>query len=303
MKESFFQKKAATYIGSFICSLFWGLSFLIISKAVAKVEVIPLLAMRWTLSFILFTILCLCKVINVDYKGKDIRILLILGALEPCFYSIFETLGVKYTTASESSIMIATIPLMVIITGVLFLHRKVSRRTTAAIVVALIGVCISIVFSPAFSLGGKIIGYVALFIAVIFGGLYSHASSAAAKEFTPMESTMVISAMGAVFFNILNFVMGYGFSGYKVYFSDFRVFLEVTFLGICCSCICYILFNNVLRKLPPAIGTNLTTNVTTVVGIVAGIVFLDEPFGWFTVVGVALTITGICISSTEKIES
>lgn len=72
----------------------------------------------------------------------------------------------------------------------------------------------------------------------------------------------------------------------------------VLFLGICCSCLSYLIFNYVLGKLPATIGTNLVANSVTAVGVLSGCLFAGDPFGWYTVVGVALTITGVCLAST-----
>lgn len=300
MVEKFLDKKATVYILAVICSSFWGFSFLGTKVALEAIDVLPLLALRWTVSALIFILLWAFRLIKVNFRGKDIRILIILGLVQPCFYSIFETTGIKYTTPSESSIFIATIPLMVIITGVLFLHKKASLRTTVAIIIAFTGVALCVGFSPAFSIGGKWFGYLSLFIAVTLGGFYSHVSSKAAENFNSMEATMVISIMGAVFFNIINFAGGYGFSGYKACFGDSRIFLSVLFLGACCSCICYILYNFVLGRLPAAIGSNLTANMTTVVGIMSGVIFVNDPFGWYTIIGVLMTLTGIYISTTGK---
>ena len=94
--------------------------------------------------------------------------------------------------------------------------------------------------------------------------------------------------------------MGYGVRGWQACFADSSLFFSVLFLGICCSCICYLIFNYVLGKLPPAIATNLVANGTTAIGVLAGCALGGDPFGWFTVVGLALTITGIVLSSTQK---
>lgn len=300
MKEPFLDRQSTAYVMAFTCSLFWGFSFLGTQVALEKIEVIPLLALRWTVSACVFLLLSAFKIIKVKYKGKNIRILLILGALQPCFYSIFETTGIKFTTPSESSIFIATIPLMVIITGAIFMHKKCSTRTTIAILIAFLGVAISVGFSPAFSIGGKWIGYLSLLMAVILSGFYSNLSNKVSEDFTAMESTMAISVMAAVFFNAINFTMGYGFSGYRICFSEARMFLSVIFLGVCCSCICYILFNFVLGKLPAATGSNLTANMTTVIGILSGVAFANDPFGWYTLVGVVMTLFGIYISSSQN---
>ena len=92
--------------------------------------------------------------------------------------------------------------------------------------------------------------------------------------------------------------MGNGVRGYALCLNDMTVLGGVLFLGICCSCLSYLIFNYVLGKLPATIGTNLVANSVTAVGVLSGCLFAGDPFGWYTVVGVALTITGVCLAST-----
>lgn len=302
MKEKITDKKWFIYALVPLCALCWGFSYLGITVTLKSLEPMQLLAMRWTVSALIFLILAACKVIKIKYKGKDIKLVLTVGVLQPCIYSIFETVGVKLTTTSESSIFIATIPLMVLIIGSLVLHKKNSKRTILAIMMAFTGVVICVAFSPNFSLGGKGLGYLILFCAVLTGALYTYSSSRAAEQFDAVEVTFSISVMGGIFFNCVSFAMGYGFSGYKACLTDMKLLIGVLFLGTCCSCLCYLIFNYVLGKLPTAIGTNLVTNSTTAVGVISGCVFAGDPFGWYTVAGVALTITGVCLSSVGNKE-
>lgn len=292
------EKKWFLYSLVPICALTWGFSFFGTTVALKSVEPMQLLAMRWTVSALLFLTLAALKVIKISYKGKSLKMVLAVGLLQPCIYSIFETTGIKYTTTSESSIFIATIPLVVLLIGELFLHRKNSLRTRFAIVLAFAGVVTCVVFSPEFSLDARGFGYLLLAGAVITGALYSFVSSGASKEYSAVEVTFTISMMGCIFFNVLNFAMGYGFSGYIACFSDMKLMGGVIFLGIGCSCVAYLIFNYVLSVLPTAIATNLISNSTTAVGVISGCLFAGDAFGWYTVLGLGMTITGICISSS-----
>ncbi len=280
-----------------VVALLWGLSFLWTSAALETLDVMEVLALRWTVAAVLFLVLTGIGVVEVSYKGKNIKNVLAVGLTQPCIYAIFEALGVKYTTASESSIFIATIPLIVLIVGGLFLKEKTGKLTAAAIVIAFAGVVICVMFSPGFSLGSKGIGYLYLTIAVIVGAMFSFASSRASSEFGAIEITFTISMMGAVFFNAANLLAGNGFRAYAVCFQNFDILSDILFLGVGCSCICYLIYNFVLAKLPPAVGTNLVASSVTAIGVLSGCFIAGDPFGWYTVVGVTLTITGVCLSS------
>ena len=297
MGKKIAEKKWFIYTMVPLCALCWGFSFLGSTVALKSLAPMQLLAMRWSVSAMIFVILAAFRIIKIDYRGKDTRLVLAVGVMQPCIYSIFETMGVKLTTTSESSIFIATIPLVVLLLGPVFFHRRNSKRAIFAIILAFIGVAVCVAFSPEFSVGGKGAGYLCLIGAVISSSFYSYASSKAAEQFDAIEVTFGISLMGCIFFNAISFSMGYGLSGYRACFSDLKLLAGVLFLGTCCSCLCYLVYNFVLGKLPTAIGTNMIANSTTAVGVISGCAFAGDPFGWYTVVGVALTITGICISS------
>ena len=300
MIEKITEKKWFFYSLVPVCALLWGFSFLGTTVALEKLEPMQLLALRWTISAVLFLLLAALKLVKVNFKGKDVKLVLMVGVMQPCVYSIFETNGINLTTTSESSIFIATVPLAVLLIGAVFLKKKNTRRTVFAILLAFCGVVLCTVFSPGFSLGGKGLGYLVLLGAVVSGAMYTYASSKAASQFDALELTFGISVMGGIFFNCISFAKGYGFSGYAVCLQDGKMMAAVLFLGIFCSCVCYIIFNYVLGKVPTAVGTNLISNSTTAVGVLTGCAFAGDPFGWYTVAGLALTITGICLSSQNN---
>lgn len=302
MKEKITEKKWFVYALVPLCALMWGLSYLGTSVTLKHLEVMELLALRWTVSALLFAVLIALRIVKVNFKGKNVKLVLLVGILQPCIYATFETLGVKYTSTSESSIFIATIPLMVLLISAVVLRQKTSKRTISAIILAFLGVLVCVYFSPDFSIGGKGIGYIFLMGAVMSGALYTLCSSKASAEFDALEVTFTISVMGAICFNAISFAMGNGVRGYALCFTDSSVLAGVLFLGVCCSCLCYLIFNYVLGKLPTTIGTNLVANSVTAVGVLSGCLFAGDPFGWYTVVGVALTITGVCLASTGSQE-
>ncbi len=285
----------------FTCACFWGLSFYATKVALAAgINEIELLSIRWSIGAITFVLMTLTRVVKVDFKGKSIRRAIYVAMLQPCFYSIFETWGIGLLTTSESSLFIATIPLMVLITGKVFFKKNFSRRTGISIIIALLGVSTCIVFADGFSFKGKFFGYLIISVAVLLGALYCHASAHASETFSAMEMTFVMTVSGAAFFNAANLAMGGRFAWALLADADFKVILAVIFLGICCSCICYIIFNYVLSVMNPAYASNLISNSTTAIGVISGIVLAGDSFGLYTIIGLLMTIGGIWLASIDE---
>lgn len=285
----------------FTCASFWGLSFYATKVALAAgISEMELLSLRWAIGAIAFVSMTLLGVVKVNFKGKSIRVAIYVAMFQPCFYSIFETWGIGLLTTSESSLFIATIPLMVLITGKVLYKKKFSVRTGISIIIALLGVCTCIVFADDFSFKGKFFGYLIISVAVLLGALYCHASAQASETFSAMEMTLVMTVSGAAFFNAANLAVGGRFAWAPLADADLKVIFAVIFLGVCCSCICYIIFNYVLSLMNAASASNLISNSTTAIGVISGVVMAGDPFGWYTVLGLLMTIGGIWLASMEK---
>ena len=291
------------YLLLVILALLWGLSFLgtqVLLEVLAPMEI---LAVRWFLAFLVFSVLIVLKIIKVNYRGKPLKILLLLTVLQPCLYSILETWGVKLTTSSESSIFIALVPLMVVIENWLIFKQKSSRKVAGAILLSFAGVMVCVVFGPDFSVGSKMLGYLVLIGAVVSGGAYTVCAKRYMAEFSPMEVTYGLTIAGALVFNVLSLLEGNGFRGYQMLFTDWETGAALLYLGVGCSCVAYMIFNYSISRLKVAVAATIQTNAITVVGVLAGIVLGGEPWGWYTIVGMTMTITGIVISSQDEKKS
>lgn len=282
-----------------ILCLLWGLSFLGTKVLLGFMEPVEILAVRWTLAFVFFSVLVLLRIVKVDYRGKPVRKILAAAALQPCLYSIMETWGVNLTTASETSIFIALVPMAVVMLNRIFLHRTVNRINAFAILLSFSGVLVCVAFSPLFSVGSRLSGYLILLGAVLSGAGYTVYSSTIGADFTPMEITYILTAAGSAFFNLLALAQGGCLEGYLLFFRDGRVMIALLYLGVGCSCVAYMIFNYALSRLRTEIVATVQTNLITVIGVAAGIILGGEPWGWYTAAGLAMTVTGICISALD----
>ena len=293
------ENKTLLYILFVALALLWGLSFFGTKVALVELDPIELLAVRWGMSLILFCLLIGTRIIKVNYRGKNIKLLIAAVMVQPCAYAILEAVGIDLTTSSESSIFIAVVPLMVVLESFVFLKQKVSRRTGIGILVGFAGVVTSIIFSPEFSTGGKFAGYLCLIGAVMVGALNTLLSNRLGGEFTTMETSFGLAVAGGLFFNILSLIRGNGLHPYEVFFSGGQTMWAVIYLGLGCSFAAYIIFNYTLSRLKAELASCIQTNSITVVGVAAGIIFGGDNWGWYTILGMGMTIAGIFIASRD----
>ncbi|HKK96457.1 MAG TPA: DMT family transporter [Anaerovoracaceae bacterium] len=291
------NNKVVTIILTVLAALAWGLSFFFTIVALKYFDPISLLGLRWGIAGLLFAIFYFVGFIKCDFKGKNIKPLIAAGLLQPCLYSIFETTGIGMTSTSESAIIIAMIPIFTLIVSVIIYKKRLSKLSIFAVVIAFSGIVVCTYFSPEFTATGKLLGYLVLFGAVICSAFYTHSINNAGKSFTSTEITLVISISGGVFFTILNFIFGDGFNTYVVFINESDSMFSVIFLGIACSFLCYLAFNNILTKFSPVVVTNVFINGVTLIGIISGVVLAGDPFGLFIVIGAGMTMTGITLTT------
>lgn len=282
-----------------VASFCWGMSFLIMTILLKRMTPLQILADRWLLAAVLFLALIGAGKVKINVRSRSFKFAVLAGILEPGCYSILEIYGLKFTSASVSSIFIATIPCMTLIIGGIFFHQKASRQALLSIALAFAGVVICVVFSPDFSMGGSGLGYLLMIGAVVLASFYSFSSARASEEIGPGGITAVMAIIGAVVFNAITFFQGEGLSTYRIPLSDSEVAVGIVLLGLFCSSLCYICFNKVLSMMDTAIANNLSGSMTTVVGVLAGIFLGGDSGGFYTAVGVAMTLTGVFLATKD----
>lgn len=294
------KAKTTVYLVAVVGSIFFGMTFLGAKIALEKLDAIEVLACRWTLAFILFAIFALTGIIKVNFRKKPVWLAMIMAFIQPCINTICETCGVDMTTASESAIMYAMIPIAVVLISRIFLKQKITARVGVGVAVSFAGIFVAIAFrsigsgaQPGGAAGANIAGYLVLLGMVITGALFIIVSGKISDRFTAMERTFVMAAMAAVWFNGLNLVRGKGFECYAICFRELETGLAIVFLGAIGSFMCYIMLNYVVGRLPAPQVSSIQVNITSLTGVVTGILFQGDAFGWYTVVGMILIIAGI----------
>lgn len=295
-------EKTISYFFFIFVALMWGLSFLVIKETLAELNTYEVLAARWGISGLVYLLAALTGIVKVRFKGKNLKGLLLLVICQPCCYSLFECFGVDKTTATESSILIAAVPIIVIIEEFILLKKIPAKMAIIGVLIGFSGVILSILPGATDSSNSQIIGYICLLIAITVGAYYNMGVGLISDDFSVIEISFAMSVSGGIFFNILSLAMGNGAHPYRVFLQGGPVTWQLLFLGLGCGVLCYAMYNYNLGRIPSTVASCVQTNSINVVGVVAGIMVLHEPWGWYTVVGVMLTVTGIviCALSGEK---
>lgn len=284
-------------------SIGWGVAFISLAVLLKVMAPMQLLAARWGITGLLFLILILCGRIRPKLKGKkNLPFLIMTGLFEPCAYSILEAYGVKLTSASISAIFVATIPCMTLILGILLFHHRADVKLVLSLLVTFAGVAIATLCSPMFSIGGTRAGMLCMMLGVVAASMYSLSSKKASAEFDAQTVTAVMALEGGVLFNVIALVQGYRLDTYLILLTDWTILGNMLFLAVFCAFASYVCYNKLLNYVDPALGNNIVSSLSTVIGVVCGIIVMGDLWGWYTVLGMSITLAGVWLSSMRMRE-
>ncbi len=284
---------------AFTCETIYGLSYLFTKQAVENATPLALLGWRFVIAAAAMSLCACVGLIKIRLKGKPLRPLLLIALFNPGLYFIGETLGIRYTTASESGVILACIPVASLIASALILHQKPHRQQVLGILVTLAGVLVT-VLAVGVTSSLSVPGYLLLLGSIAVYALYCVYVDKA-SDFTGGEITYVMLVSGAVLFGTLALgeaVLAGDISGLlRLPFTDRGFLTAVLYQALCSSVLGVFLSNVAIAK----IGVNRTSSfigVSTVVSILAGALILKEPFTTYQIIGAAVILAGIYIANT-----
>jgi len=276
-------------------AVIWGFSFLFTKDALSYTYPSQLLGLRFGVAALTLTLLRVAKLIKVELRRKGWFGLVVLSLFQPGLYFLGETWGVKWTTASEAGMIIALAPICTAVMAGVFLKERITLLQVISIGCSVIGVFFIVTARGPLEFGNHLLGYLALFGAVLAAGTYSILSKKSSNRFTPIEITYVMMWSGAVVFNLLgageSLVQG-KISAYLAPLWIPSVIIAVLYLGVLSSVLGFFLNNFAISRLNVTQIAPLL-NLITVVSVAGGVVFQGDPFGVWHAVGVTLIVFGV----------
>lgn len=282
-------------LSGILTSSIFGLSFLFSKKALNIVEPFTLLSFRFLVAFLIMSILIFSGGIKINFKGKRMKNLIILGLMQPIIYFIFETFGIQFSSSSQAGLMIALIPIFVTILSAYTLREIPSKLQCAFIVLSVSGVVFIVLMNGSSSTGGSLLGIFLLLGAVLSAAVFNILSRRFSKEFSPMELTYAMMTMGTIFFNFISICNHIRTNTLTQYFSPLKnkdFLVSLAYLGILSSIIAFFLINFTLSRIE-ASKSAVFANLSTVVSIIAGVLILHESFKFYHFIGSILILLGV----------
>src|SRR6476646_475623 len=133
-------RASAADLGMLLVCLIWGVNFSVMKLAIAQIPALPFTAVRFALASLLLWLALRVIEGPVRLASADLRRLVILGVVGNTFYQIAFILGLAHTTATNSALIVATVPTVVAVIAGLMGFERVTTRTWCGIGLGTLGV-------------------------------------------------------------------------------------------------------------------------------------------------------------------
>lgn len=287
-----------------VASLIYGSSYIFIKNISNNHSALTIIGWRFATAFLVMEFLRLLGLIKVNFRGKPMKPLFRLVILYPVSYFLAETNGVKLTTASESGILIATIPIVTLIFSSLILKEKPTIYQLVGIGISTLGIVLT-VLSQSLSAQFNLLGYAALSFAVIVYSLFA-VFLIQEKLFTTVEKTYFMLASAGITFFLLasaeHLWAGSFVSFIRLPLVDREFLRAILFLAIGSSNLAFFSSNKAIELLGPS-QSSTWGGLSTLVTLVSSVVVLKEHLSLFQILAAGLIVGGVYFANYGLIQA
>ena len=286
------------YPALFFAMMFWGLSFVWTRQLLEVFTPLLIIFFRLILSFsILILIAKLSRKLQKIQK-KDYLYLVLLSFTQPFLYFIFEGYGIKFTSASIASILIATIPLFTPIGAYLLYRDKLTRMNIFGLLISFSGVVL-VVADFGKNLSFSWLGILMLLLAVITGSAYGLGLKKLTVNYNSITITTYQNLIGIFLF--LPLIFAFEWENLLTSPEKITTDLAISFfnLALFASSFAFVLFTYGIGKIGPSKASAFSNSIPIFTLVFAYFV-LDESITLVKLGGINVVLLGLFLSQLKK---
>jgi drug/metabolite transporter (DMT)-like permease len=179
---------------------FWGLSFVGTKLALLSFSPFANIFLRFGLASVFFLVLFVLRGFP-RFSARQHFKLFLLSVFEPGLYFLFESYGIKLTSASKASLIIALVPVAVALLSRVFLKERLTARAGVGIGLSLVGVAVLVLGGgTVLAFDSSLLGDLLVLGAVITAAAYMILARDLGVQASPVGITGFQTFYGALFF-------------------------------------------------------------------------------------------------------
>jgi drug/metabolite transporter (DMT)-like permease len=276
--------------------VFWGMSFIWSSLLLKYYQPITIIFFR-----LIFSSFFLFIIIRFFWKSerinkKDIPLIILSAFFNPFFYFLGENYGLKFSSPTIASVIIATIPILSPLVAYLLVREKLAFINFVGIAISFGGVVIML-FQKGTTIQTNLLGILFLFGAVLSALFYSVILKKLILKYSALVLIAYQNLIGIFLF--LPLFVAFEARSFTLIRLNFEIITSFLALAVLASSLSFVFFAHSV-KLLGINKTNIFSNMIPVFTAFFSFIFSLEFFTFQKIIGIVLVIGGVYLSERTR---
>ena len=240
------KTKLLSYWKPLAAVTFWGISFIATKIALDELAPLSIIFLRLILASVLLSVLAVYSNKKLDLSWKNHGSIFVL-ALIAAFHLWIQVTGMQYTTAANTGWIIGTAPIFMAIVGYIAFKESLSPIRILGILLAFFGLLMLISkgdFSSIDLLSNK--GDFMILASAFTWSVYSAVNKKISLSYSPLLTVLFLFLMMAIIISPFSINSK---AVQSVVLLSTKGWIVISFLGIFCSGIAYVLWAQALKEM------------------------------------------------------
>jgi drug/metabolite transporter (DMT)-like permease len=277
-----------------LTTLWWGSTFVVTKGGLDEVAPMRFALLRFSVASLLLVVVAVARGgLSRLPRPTPWRTLTLMALTGIAFYYVGFNLALTYTSASQGALVQSSSPAITAIAAVWLLGERVTKRRLLGIVLAIGGVLLIVGRgAPDANAPAPLLGNLLMFGTVILWSVYTVFAKRLANA-DPAVVMAVVSCLG-----MLMLIPPVLIEAARTPIAPISLesWLRIIYLGAFPSAAGFLLYSRALRDLD-ATQAGIFINLVPVIGVISSVVILGDSISPLALIGGALVLVGIWISS------
>lgn len=280
-----------------LSTMIGGVTVVLTRLTISQSDPLTFASVRYGLAaiFLLTMLLITARIPRVS--RRDMVWLGVFGVIMFSGFPFFMTRALEDTTAARGALVFATLPLTTILIGALFRVERLTLRKFIGIGIAITGTSIVLGESAAAAAANALRGDAFMFVAILCAAIFNVFSTRYFVRYGSLAVVSLTMVIGSSVLFALAIAFGHPFSGSLDF--DLQGWFIMFLLAIPGAALMNFLWGRALQLITPTQAT-ITVGLNPVTALFLGAWILSEPVTMRIIIGVALLITAIIVTTTDS---
>lgn len=289
-------EKRTGHLAALLTILIWGTTFISTKILLADFQPVEILFFRFIMGYLILLIAYPHRIKRLNLKQETT--FAAAGFCGVCLYYLLENVALTYTMASNVGVIISVAPFITAILAHLFMKSEERLRINFFIgfIVAMAGIILISFNGSQLKLNpvGDILAFAAAFVWACYSIL--------TKRIGSFGLSVILTTRRTFFYGILFMIPTlflFDFQLDLLRFTDMKNLLNILYLGIGASALCFVTWNYAVKVLG-AVKTSIYIYMVPVITVITSMLVLKETVTFLSITGTILAVVGLFLSEYNR---